>query len=293
MTSPVPRRVLYPAAIVWLVLTASLAVWWMIFGLLQARQLAALPGADGLQLERVQRMLLWEGMTLIGLILVGGMGFVIGIRREQTRMVAVKAFFMAFTHDLKTALASFQLQAESLSEDLPEAASNPNMGRLLKDARRLTVQLENSLYFAQSEGELLIQPVQLAPRIERVAEDWPELAVTVDGNAQALVDTRALDTVLRNVFQNAVVHGGATGVCAAIDNAGASLVRITLRDNGRGVPPDVRDIMADTVTRSGPSAGSGMGLFISRQLARRMRGDLLVELRPEPGFSVILSLPAA
>ena len=59
---------------------------------------------------------------------------------------------MAFTHDLKTALASLQLQAESLQEDWPDAASNPNLARLLEDTVRLGVQLENSLFFAQPDG---------------------------------------------------------------------------------------------------------------------------------------------
>ena len=41
----------------------------------------------------------------------------------------MRAFFMAFTHDLKTSLASLRLQAEALREDLPEAADNPNLQR--------------------------------------------------------------------------------------------------------------------------------------------------------------------
>ena len=54
---------------------------------------------------------------------------------NRRRQDEVRNFFMSFTHDLKTSLASLQLQAESLREDLPEAAANANLDRLLKDAR--------------------------------------------------------------------------------------------------------------------------------------------------------------
>ena len=128
-------------AIVWVLLTVSLASWWMIFGLAQARELRALGDPQAPRLERVQRMLVWEGITFIGLLVAGGTALLVSVRREQTRQHAIESFFIAFTHDLKTALASLQLQAESLREDLPDAAANPNMTRLLKDTLRLGVQL--------------------------------------------------------------------------------------------------------------------------------------------------------
>jgi malonyl CoA-acyl carrier protein transacylase len=56
---------------------------------------------------------IWLGVLLVS----GGVALVVSIRREQTRQDTVEAFFMAFTHDLKTTLASLQLQAESLVED--------------------------------------------------------------------------------------------------------------------------------------------------------------------------------
>lgn len=292
MKSLAHRRLqyLYAGAIVWVLLVVALTSWWLIFGLTQAHKLAALGDPD---VAAAPRMLIWEGISLIGLLLAGGMALVISVRREHARQHAVEAFFMAFTHDLKTALASLQLQAESLSEDLPEAAANPNMARLLKDARRLAVQLENSLYFAQPQGELLVQPVSIAEFITRTAADWPELDVCVEGDETVLADARALESVWRNLLQNAVVHGRATSVRVRIERRPVGRVSITAIDDGRGAAPQVVRSLGRAFKRPASTSGTGVGLFVSRQLACRMNGDLRFDGALGAGFTAVLELPVA
>jgi len=138
----------YAGAVLWLLLTVSLAIWWLIFGLGQARRLREVGGPAVDSAGQIERMLLSEGVFFLLLLVTGGVLLLVAIHRESARRATVEAFFMAFTHDLKTALASLQLQTESLQEDLPEAAENPNLQRLKKDAVRLQLQLENSLYYA-------------------------------------------------------------------------------------------------------------------------------------------------
>jgi signal transduction histidine kinase len=293
VTSGSRSRVHILGAIVWVLLTVSLASWWMVFGLEQAREIRALGDPQAARLERVQRMLVWEGISFIGLLIAGGAALVVSVRREQTRQRAVEAFFMAFTHDLKTALASLQLQAESLSEDLPEAAANPNMARLLKDTLRLGVQLENSLYFAQPEGHLLVEPVSIARFIERTAADWPDLRVQVEGDETVLADARALESVWRNLLQNALIHGGATAVTVRIEARVDGRATITAIDNGRGAPARVVQMLGAPFTRPAPTSGTGVGLFVSQQLARRMNGELRFGAAGGVGFTAVLELPVA
>jgi signal transduction histidine kinase len=293
MTPQARHRLQYAGVIVWILLTVTLAAWWMVFGLSQAQQLGALAAPEARQLEQVQRMLVWEGITFIGLLVAGGAALLVSIQREQARQRAVEAFFMAFTHDLKTALASLQLQAESLSEDLPEAAANPNMTRLLKDTLRLGVQLENSLYFAQPEGHLLVQPVSIASCIVRTAADWPELTVRVEGDETVLADARALESVWRNLLQNAVTHGGARTVTVRIDRTADGRATITAIDDGRGAPRRVVRTLGRPFKRPAATSGTGVGLFVSRQLAHRMNGDLRFGGAAAAGFTAVLELPVA
>lgn len=281
---------LYVGAIVWVLLVVALASWWLIFGLTQTHKLAALGDPD---VAMAPRMLIWEGIFFIGLLLAAGIALVISVRREHARQHAVEAFFMAFTHDLKTALASLQLQAESLSEDLPEAAANPNMARLLNDTRRLGVQLENSLYFAQPEGELLIHPVSIAEFITRTAAEWPELEVPIEGAGTVLADARALESVWRNLLQNAVIHGGAKTVRVRIERRSDGHVSITAIDDGRGPAPQIVRSLGQALKRPAPTSGTGVGLFVSRQLAWRMNGDLRFDGALGAGFTAVLVLPMA
>src|SRR4051812_45476852 len=88
---------LYALAVVWLVLTVTLAAWWLVFGLSQARELNKPLAERKMDSERVDRMLVGEGGVLIGLLVVGGAALVIGIHYEQKRQAALESFFMVFT----------------------------------------------------------------------------------------------------------------------------------------------------------------------------------------------------
>jgi len=276
-------RLAYVMAACWLAVTVSLASWWLSLGLY------SLP-------QRLHRMFISEGIAFISLLLAGGVAILVAIRREHRRRQSLETFFLSFTHDLKTSLASVELQAEGLREDWPAGAARTSLDRLLHDTVRLQIQLENSLFVAQPDGRLLSERVRAGTAIARLAEDWPELEVDVTGDADVTVDQRGFDAVIRNLLQNAVVHGGARRVAVDIEplNTG-TLIRLTLADDGRGVPAEAFDELGQPFARAGNTAGSGMGLFVCRQLVTRMRGVLRF-VRPgeaRRGLTVVLELPRA
>ncbi len=285
---PVP----YILAVLWLMTTLALAGWWLVFGLAQARRLQAIGGDAAIALGQVQRMLVWEGLVLILLLLAGGVALIVGIRREQARRRALQDFFSLFTHDLKTTLASLQLQVESLQEDLGPAAGGAALSRLMQDALRLRLQLENSLYYAQPDGHLFIEPVALRASLNHVAADWPDLSVQIEGDAEVLADRRALEGTARNIFQNAAVHGGASQVRVQV-SARAGHVQAVFIDDGRGAPPKVIRALEQSTIRPAQTSGTGLGLLISRRLVERMRGEFCVSQASSGGFSVAITLPEA
>lgn len=280
MTLPATRiRLHYTIAIVWLVFMVSMASWWLSLGLTMTNR---------------HRMFLWEGGTFLLLLVAGGLVIVLAIKREHTRRMALEAFFMSFTHDLKTAIASIQLQAEGIREDWPEGEAGEPLDRLLHDTVRLQIQLENSLFVAQPDGRLLREDIDAAAAIERLRQDWPELMVRVVGSARVRADARALDTVFRNILQNAVVHGGATAVEIRLGHLSSSVASIAFHDNGRGVPAGRLADLGAPFSRVSDTSGTGVGLYVSRQIVARLGGSLSFAMdASQGGLIVSVELPSA
>lgn len=274
-------RLKFGAALVWWIFTLALASWWLIFGLRQAGT------------PSIHRMFVGEGSALIVSLLVGGAALLFGIRREQVRHNAIEEFFAAFTHDLRTSLTSMRLQVESLNEDLQERGeNNPLLQRLLSDSVRLQLQLDNSLFYAnRKRGKLFIEQVSLRETIDSIAREFSDLKVSMSGDRIVLADVRALEVVIRNLFQNALIHGGANAVDVSVDQTGAARVAVRIEDNGRGADVDVREL-GRLFFRPTKRSGTGVGLYISRRLAKRMHG-LLTLSRGARGLVATLELEKA
>jgi signal transduction histidine kinase len=149
----------------------------------------------------------------------------------------------------------------------------------------------------------------LKPRSEvlslgtRVRKAWEALGVDDvdfrldDGAAGwlAVADPDQLDQVLWALLDNAVKYGAGNGIEAAIGVDDASRrIRLTISDRGPGVSEADRGRLFTRFERGGDAAadgGSGLGLYVSRELCRAMAGDLILE-PSEPGrgaaFTIVL-----
>src|SRR5437660_2469746 len=276
----------------WVVFTVTLAGWWLVFGLRQLDLINQSNLEGAVQLHRHYQMLLWEGGILIVSLIGGGMALFYYARREQKRHAQVEEFFAAFTHDAKTALTSLRLQAESLREDFAGDESNPLLDRLLSDTLRLQLQLENSLFLVNlPRGKFFLQPIRLSDRVAALRLHWPNVVITQDGDGVVMADARALESVLTNLVQNAVIHGHATQVDVQV-RRNAGRLSVTVIDNGRGFEGDLGQL-GELFVRHARSSGSGVGLYIVRQLIKRMNGTIRFQSSESKGFAAEIDLPAA
>lgn len=267
-------------AIIWLVITLSLAAWWMVLGLKQAELLESNQAS-----ARQQRMLFWEGSFLLGFVLIGGGALSYFSFSDQKRYKEVRTFFSTFTHELKTSLTSLRLQAEILEEVHSE---NENLRRLLKDVVRLELQLENALILAQEEkANLILEDISLQKMVQALAVHWPQLQLKVDKEAKVRADHRALECILRNLFQNAAVHGKAKTVLVK-PKVSANGVEVLIEDDGKGFTGDVSQL-GEFFVRHTTRSGTGLGLYLSKKLAKRMGGELTFQKDPQ-GFRANLKL---
>ncbi|TMB89559.1 MAG: HAMP domain-containing histidine kinase [Chloroflexi bacterium] len=115
------------------------------------------------------------------------------------------------------------------------------------------------------------------------------------GDLTVLADARWADRILDNLVINALAHGGGMPhVALTAESVGGDVV-IRVQDDGPGVPETLRDAVFERNVRgTSESPGSGLGLFISRGLARRMGGELSLEASaPSNGATFSLRLPCA
>ncbi len=230
-------------------------------------------------------MLRWEGATLLLSILIGGLLIFWFMRRETKERRRLEKFLLTFTHELKTPLASIQLQAESIAEMSHEAEVQKLCLRLIDATTRLTLQLENSLLLASAEKyQVVLEPIAFTTALSEAAYDWPSLQVQSVENATILGDKRVLSCVMRNIFSNAVLHGKASILTCSFHRPSAGRVTISFRDNGKGAQGEVHAI-GKLFSRPYQGSGNGIGLYVSQKLLNRIHGSLDIETATD-GFTV-------
>jgi signal transduction histidine kinase len=99
--------------------------------------------------------------------------------------------------------------------------------------------------------------------------------------------------VLVNLIGNAVRYspaGSTVWVRCGREGEGACVI---VADQGKGIAPEDQARIFDKFARVDPSepGGSGLGLYISRRLARAMGGDIVVDSAPGEGARFVLTLP--
>jgi signal transduction histidine kinase len=124
--------------------------------------------------------------------------------------------------------------------------------------------------------------------------------VDVDVAPEVGVATGARDRiqqVLVNLLDNAVKYGGEGPVSVRVEPANG-VVRILVADSGPGIPFAEQQRIFEKFYRSGPEltraqGGTGLGLYISRELVQRMGGRLDVRSTPGSGATFVVELPRA
>jgi signal transduction histidine kinase len=226
-------------------------------------------------------------------------------------------FASAVTHELRTPLTTFRLYSEMLADGLVRDPEKREVYfRTLKDeSTRLATLVENVLAYARlEEGRLPRRRERLPadalvarslPALERRAADAGLRIETALGDgAGALVvdvDPEAVGQVLFNLVDNACKYAAGEGRPGAIRLEVAERggeVALSVRDQGPGIGEGAARRLFVPFDRGdrGPGdtiPGVGLGLALSRGLARDQGGDLALVRDGAPGACFVLTLPKA
>jgi len=270
-------------SLIWLIFTLSLVTWWFIFAL---RNLNV---EDITESAKHYKMLFYEGSTLLLLILLGGIVLIVLSYRDDRRHQKLKVFFANFTHEIKTSITRIRLQADILLEE-KTLQNNKVLQRLLSDVSKLDLQLENSLLLSHvTESQFLTEKINLKEMINSIQLEFEDLKIQVQGDAIVNADVRALKSIFRNLFENSRRHGKASAVQVDVEKFEEDSIRIKVQDNGVGNQrQDV--VLGKEILSTSQNQGSGIGLYLSKQLISKMNGDILFEGSGQKGFRSVLKL---
>lgn len=117
----------------------------------------------------------------------------------------------------------------------------------------------------------------------------------VDQTVPAIGEFRRVLQVLLNLVGNAIAYAPTGSTVRVLAESAGGRARIAVIDEGPGIEPAALAKIFDKFERlgRGEDGGSGLGLYISRRLARAMGGDLVVASKPGEGTRFTLDLPAA
>jgi PAS domain S-box-containing protein len=224
-----------------------------------------------------------------------------------------KADFLAMmSHELRTPLNAIGGYVQLMLDGIPNPATEGQLNylrRILKSQNHLLSLIEAVLTHAKIEaGKLTYQVTEVyAHEVLSVVDSLTapqrkakRMAYDTSACDQKLVfraDKQKLVQILLNVLSNAVKFTPADG-CITVSTAviAHDLGAITIRDTGLGMSPEELALVFEPYVQfdnslSREHKGTGLGMPISREMARAMGGDLVATSEPGVGSTFTLTLP--
>lgn len=223
----------------------------------------------------------------------------------QTLLRSRERFFAMVNHELRNSLAAVFGWAEMLVRK-KDPGTVPRAAFEVVEAAESAIRLINDLLDLSRLDEDRLQPVLQAvdcglvirSAVAKVTPLASEGNVSLDavppaGHLTCVTDASRVEQILVNVLRNGIRHSppGATVELAVGTRDGA--VTIEVLDRGPGIPDEEMERIFDVyITNPGEEgSGIGLGLPLSRRLARLLGGDLMARNRPGGGAAFTLSLP--
>jgi PAS domain S-box-containing protein len=228
------------------------------------------------------------------------------LERESKGRAAAEAFLGVLSHELKTPVTSIYGTASLLARH-PERLSDGYGGLvtdLIEESERLTRIVDDLLVISGVERghlRLMWEPIlvshAVADAVAQVRRRYPGVDIRqapFPPLPPALGDPTALRQILNNLLVNAAKYAGDDGPITVSLRSSGDAVAIVVVDAGPGLGPEPDAVFAlfyrapHTQRRA---SGTGIGLYVARELAAAMGGSLRAENRDEKGAMFEVTLP--
>jgi two-component system sensor histidine kinase ChvG len=221
-------------------------------------------------------------------------------RALYDRIDAIERFAADVAHELKNPLTSLKSAVEMLTRADTDEQRARMMGIVRNDVKRIDRLITDISDASRLDAELsreTSERVDLAHLLDTIVEVYrfTEISKGVDvgldldlpSNAHVLGRDERLGQVFRNLIDNAVSFSKQGGLVVVTARVEAGKARVTVEDDGPGIPPDNLETIFERFYTERPNShfgnNSGLGLSIARQIAESTGGSIRAENRGSNG----------
>ena len=267
-------------------------------------------GAVTVPLELADREL-WLSISAVGF--PGGAVYAFRDLTEERALEELRTEFVStVSHELRTPLAAVYGAALTLRRadvTLDDASRQTLLDVIANEADRLARTINDILWASRLDSDSLhiriesCDGVELARGVVDAARahlpEHVELRLSAaDGLPAVAGDPDKVRQILANLVDNAVKYSPDGGLVTLTVEGSERAVQFSVRDEGLGIPPAEQRRIFDKFYRLDPNltrgvGGTGLGLYICRELVRRMGGRIWVDSREGAGSTFTFALPVA
>lgn len=213
-------------------------------------------------------------------------------------------FLLLVTHELKTPLAAIKLSAQTMSQRrLPDEVQKEVVNQTIQNADRLNDLIDNVLLATKIDGKNYnynFQNIDIVPVIRKAA--FQVLApptfkgvINIPNEAHIIkADAITMNLVFSNLLQNSLKYAGENSIIDVEFAKEDNRLKIILTDNGPGILPEDRKRIFRKFYRSGDentrkTKGTGLGLFLVKQILKVHKGKIMVENSEKNGARFVMT----
>ena len=263
---------------------------------------------DTLERQTAQRwMIIGEGVVFLIILILGCYKIHSGIRKEILFNRQQRNFLLSITHELKSPLAGIKLSLETIiNRNLDPERQRRMMSNSMKDVERLRALVDNILMAAKIENSsftLANEQVNLSNIVEENARlikahfgHISLLNTNISSDLYVHGDRTALDSIIINLVENAIKYSPKNSEVRLDLSIKKEMVRISVSDNGIGVPDSEKDKIFNKFYRVGnedtrKAKGTGLGLYIVKQLVDLHNGIIYIKDNKPKGSIFVVEIP--
>jgi signal transduction histidine kinase len=222
------------------------------------------------------------------------------VREREERLSTIGQFLSGVLHDLKTPMTVIHGYVQLLADEPDTELRRTYAGLVQRQVELINMMTRETLAFARGDRKLWVRKVYLhkyfadvVDQLQReLAERKIHVALRLDDRGVAHFDPHKIQRAIHNLARNAAEATGTDGgefeigVARGTDDG----LVLTFRDDGPGIPDEIRERLFTPFATHGKHEGTGLGLAIVRQIVEDHRGSIRVE--SEPGETVFtIELP--